>query len=70
MGRDAKTIAPETVAVRMVVQITGTRNGVDWPGYGEILAATPTEADELIAAGMAISPDQPPLEKTKVWKAF
>lgn len=35
--------------VRMLVEITGTRNGQDWPAPGEILECGDAEAAKLIA---------------------
>lgn len=39
--------------VRMKVGISGTRDGVPWPGIGEILDTDPREAAELVQLGHA-----------------
>lgn len=45
---------PEVV---MASQISGTRNGVDWPAAGEKMDVPEAEADQLIRAGLAYDPD-------------
>ena len=42
--------------VRMLVQISGTRDGKDWPKIGEDLVTTAAEAEDLIKAGIAADP--------------
>jgi len=41
------------VKVQMVVQISGTRDGADWPAPGGILEVPAEEAADLIAHGFA-----------------
>lgn len=39
--------------IKMKVQISGTRNGHDWPAVGEETTVTALEGAELCDAGMA-----------------
>lgn len=39
--------------IKMTANITGTRDGVDWPAVGGTLDVPDTEAADLIAAGLA-----------------
>ena len=39
--------------VEMLVLISGTRNGVDWPGVGEPIDVPAQEAADLVANGFA-----------------
>jgi hypothetical protein len=39
--------------VTMKVGMTGTRDGEDWPGIGEVVDLPDAEANDLIAADMA-----------------
>ena len=39
--------------VKMIVSITGTRDGVDWPGIGEVVDLPDAEALDLVAVGYA-----------------
>lgn len=39
--------------VRMLVQVTGTRNGAAWPAPGEEIDLPKHEAEKLVAAGHA-----------------
>lgn len=39
--------------VRMIAQITGTRDGVEWPRVGGVLSCDEVEAASLIASGLA-----------------
>jgi hypothetical protein len=43
--------------VEMLVLISGTRNGVDWPGIGGSIDVPAAEAAELIANGFARAPE-------------
>lgn len=43
--------------VCMKVQLTGTRNGEDWPAPGDILDAPADEAASLIDLGLAAASD-------------
>ena len=43
--------------VEMVVQISGARDGVDWPAPGGTLDVPEQEAAELIANGFARKPE-------------
>lgn len=44
--------------VRMLVTVSGTRDGADWPARGEILSCSEDEAASLIAAGLAEEGDE------------
>jgi hypothetical protein len=39
--------------VRMLAEVSGTRDGVEWPKRGEVADLPDAEADDLIAAGIA-----------------
>ena len=39
--------------VRMLVAVSGTRDGERWPGKGELLDVPASEASDLCAAGLA-----------------
>ena len=39
--------------VRMTVQVSGTRSGVDWPALGEVLETDAVEGAQLCQAGLA-----------------
>lgn len=39
--------------VEMKIQITGTRDGVDWPAPGKTIDVPADEADDLVRAGVA-----------------
>lgn len=39
--------------VRMAVAISGTRDGADWPGVGDVLDVDAAEAEHLVSAGLA-----------------
>lgn len=41
--------------VRMVVALSGTRDGEDWPPVGGIVDLDDSEASDLIANGLAIA---------------
>lgn len=43
--------------VRLVRQISGTRDGVPWPAPGEFLEVPDAEAAELIEIGIAAAPE-------------
>ena len=45
--------------VKMTVQISGTRDGVDWPKPGGVVEVPQSEADDLVTAGMAEHCDAP-----------
>ena len=44
--------------VQMRAQISGTRNGEDWPGPGAIVDLPDDEAESLILNGLALEPDE------------
>lgn len=44
--------------VKMIVSITGTRDGQDWPAAGGSIDLPDAEASELIAAGLATQVDK------------
>jgi hypothetical protein len=50
---------PTATKVRMLVTLTGTRNGVDWPPVGGEIELPAAEAADLVAAGHAESADKP-----------
>jgi len=39
--------------VKMKFQITGTRDGLDWPAAGDTIDVPADEADDLVRAGVA-----------------
>jgi hypothetical protein len=39
--------------VKLLVHLTGTRNGVEWPGYHEEMELPDDEAASMVAAGLA-----------------
>lgn len=39
---------------RMAVQITGTRNGQDWPKVGAVVELPKDEGDGMLAAGLVV----------------
>lgn len=43
--------------VQMRIQVSGTRDGVDWPAPGELLEVDDAEAADLIRAGIAAEPE-------------
>lgn len=57
--------------VEMVGQVSGTRDGIDWPKPGEVLATTEFEAADLIRAGLAraVVAKDAPIEKAVAPKA-
>src|SRR5438132_13764123 len=48
--------------VKMTVSITGTRDGQDWPGVGQVVDLPDDEAQSYIEAGIAAEVDAPPPE--------
>lgn len=48
--------------VKMRVQISGTRDGKDWPAPGQMLTVSDAEAADLIRNGMAVDPAAKPVE--------
>ena len=42
--------------IQMVVRISGSRNGVDWPQVGGVFDVPEVEAHDLISAGIARVP--------------
>ena len=55
--------------VKMQTQISGTRNGQDWPAKGEIIDLPDDEAKDLIAGGLAeavdeTEPETPAIDET------
>ena len=39
--------------IRLKVHLSGTRNGVAWPAYGETVELPDEEAAQMVATGMA-----------------
>lgn len=60
----AETAPPalDTLDVVMKVQISGTRNGEDWPAPGQIITLSKAEAATLLAHRMATLPPKPAIE--------
>ena len=52
------------VMVRMLVSISGTRDGQDWPARGGLLEVDDIEASALVAGGLAetVVPEQGAVE--------
>lgn len=44
--------------VKMNTQLSGTRDGADWPAVGEVADLPEAEATDLIAAGLASAIEQ------------
>lgn len=44
-------------SIKLKVQISGTRNGEEWPAPGTVVDLPEDEAATLIAAGLAVEPD-------------
>lgn len=40
--------------VKLIVQMSGTRNGEDWPAAGEVVDLPKDEAAHLVAGGLAL----------------
>lgn len=51
--------------ITMTAQITGTRNGVEWPAIGAAFEVPDLEAADLIAAGLAEAAAQQPAPSRK-----
>lgn len=49
--------------VRMIVSITGTRNGDDWPLAGGTIDLPEAEAADLVNAGLAVRAESAMVEK-------
>jgi hypothetical protein len=52
--------------VKMIIKLSGTRNGEDWAAPGEIMDVSKQEADNLIANGFAekvATPKKAPAKK-------
>ena len=49
---------PRTTKVVMMVAISGTRDGGDWPGIGGEIVVPKAEADSLIQQKQAVTPAQ------------
>lgn len=49
--------------VRMIADVSGTRDGQDWPKRGEVVEFPDSEAADLIAANIAVEHvEEPPVE--------
>ena len=48
--------------VTMKVQVSGTRNGEDWPAPGQVVDLPDAEAVSLINQGMAVPVEEIPAE--------
>jgi hypothetical protein len=59
------------VRVRLIGQMSGTRDGVDWPPRGSVIELPDDEARALIGGRMAVemAADPPPVERTVLTKA-
>lgn len=52
--------------IKMTANITGTRNGVDWPAPGETVDVPDGEAADLVAVGLAeLAPVVAPVGRQK-----
>jgi len=40
--------------IRMIAEVSGMRNGVDWPPRGSVMELPDSEAEEYISAGLAV----------------
>ncbi|MFB8035878.1 hypothetical protein ACFC5Z_23605 [Streptomyces sp. NPDC056004] len=49
--------------VRMRVAVSGTRNGEDWPPAGGVIDLPQSEAETLLAIGIATEADEEPAEE-------
>jgi len=52
--------------VEMCARISGTRNGVDWPGIGETIELPDDEAVAMIGSGLARAVAAPVVETATV----
>ena len=52
--------------VRLVVQVSGTRNGASWPPPGETITVDSDEADGLVRAGLAVETKKPRAKKSSL----
>lgn len=52
-ARAFSTTGRNLMLIKMTANITGTRDGVDWPAVGGTLDVPDSEAADLIAAGLA-----------------
>ena len=43
---------PDTTQVRMLVTISGTRDGVEWPARGDLATLPADEAAAMVAGGL------------------
>lgn len=48
--------------VKLLVSITGTRNGDDWPAKGGEVDLPKPEAEHMIASGLAVAVESPKVE--------
>jgi hypothetical protein len=55
--------------VQMKVQISGTRNGEDWPAPGEAAEVSDEEAVSLLNSGLAEAVEAPEPQKATARKA-
>lgn len=44
--------------IQIVAQISGTRNGADWPAVGGVIDVPADEAAQLISTGLAREPEK------------
>lgn len=58
-------------AVRMLVSLSGTRDGVEWPPIGGVLVCPDQEAADLAASGYAVAVEKaaPVVERADVTPA-
>lgn len=45
------------VGVRMLVSVSGTRDGVEWPPAGSVVVLPAAEAGDMILSGLAVAVD-------------
>lgn len=48
--------------VQLTTQLSGSRDGVEWPAAGSVVDLPADEAGALIAAGIAVAPGKAPVE--------
>lgn len=55
--------------VEVIVQVSGTRDGVEWPSKGTVIDVDDEEAKGLIEAGIAVPAKEDDTEKAVAPKA-
>ena len=52
--------------VKLIVQLSGTRDGAEWPARGETVDLPDDEAVSLLGAGIAVPLGEAPVESAAV----